>query len=73
MISISVSESDNIGLSTLVSYVRGMLECSSNPTGTAIITVCCKDNTEALTIYLDKPEGGIIKESYEIYKPQAKS
>jgi len=73
MISISVTESDNIGLSNLVSYVRGMLECSSNPTGTAIITVCCKDNTEAFTIYLHKPEGGIIKESYEIYKPQAKS
>lgn len=68
MISMSVSERDNIGLHNVLSYVRGMLACSDNADTVASVTVCLANHTEAFTIFFDKQADGRITERYSIYK-----
>lgn len=67
MISVTISDSDNIGLHNVLSYTRSLLECSDNATY-ATVTVCLDDNTKAITIHLTKQEDGSITERFTFYK-----
>jgi len=67
MISVTISDKDNIGLHNVLSYTRGMLECSDNTTH-ATVTVCIEDNTKAITIHLTKQADGSITELFTFYK-----
>lgn len=67
MISVTISDSDNIGLHNVLSYTRSLLACSDNATY-ATVTVCLDDNTKAITIHLTKQEDGSITERFTFYK-----
>lgn len=66
MISLNISDSDNIGLHNVLSYTRSLLACSDATYAT--VTVCIEDNTKAITIHLTKQEDGSITERFTFYK-----
>lgn len=66
MISVTISDKDNVRLYNVLGYVRGMLACSDATYAT--VTVCLEDNTQAITIHLTKQEDGSITERFTFYK-----
>ena len=68
MISLSFSITDKLGLHTVLTHVRTLMEASDNPCIQASVTVCYANHKEAVTVLLDKHEDGSIAESYSYYK-----
>ena len=73
MISLSFSITDKLGLHTVLTHVRAMMEASDNPCIQASVTVCYANHKEAITILLDRHEDGSIPESYSYYKDKTTS
>lgn len=66
MISLTISDKDNVRLYNVLGYVRGLL--ASSDATYATVTVCSGDNTQAITIQLTKQEDGSITERFTFYK-----